>query len=125
MPADFELVFSELKGILKTFEDRLALKTDTSKEYTLVTKSPSTFPQHKGEPLYFASIRLGKAYVSFHLVPLYMNPVLTASVSPELKKRMQGKACFNFKVVPDDTLLVELTQLTETGFNEWAAKNWT
>ena len=29
-------------------------------------------------------------------MPIYMNPALMKSVSPALKKRMQGKACFNF-----------------------------
>ena len=51
----------------------LTVKADTAKEYTLVSKSPSPFPRHKGQSMYFGSVRLGKAYVSFHLMPLYMN----------------------------------------------------
>jgi hypothetical protein len=53
------------------------------------------------------SVRVGKAYVSVHLLPLYMNPALNRNISPELKKRMQGKACFNFKTVPEKQLLRE------------------
>ncbi len=64
--------------------------------------------------MYFGSVRLGKAYVSFHLMPLYFNEKLTGLVSPELKKRMQGKTCFNFQAV-DEKLFGELGELTRLG----------
>jgi len=62
--------------------------------------------------------------VSFHLMPLYMNPMLTQTISPALKKRMQGKTCFNFKTRPEPEALSELTRLTAAGFKEWAEKRW-
>jgi hypothetical protein len=84
MPAEFNAVFAMLKPVLAKYAARLSVKTDTSIEYTLVTKSASPFPQHKGQPMFFGSVRPGKAYVSFHLMPLYMCPPLTKSISPEL-----------------------------------------
>ena len=36
-------------------------------------------------------------------------------ISPELKKRMQGKSCFNFKDV-DEKLFKELAALTEISY---------
>jgi hypothetical protein len=54
-------VFAALKPVLAEYANRLAVQTDTSVEYALVTKSASLFPQHKGQPLYFGSVRLGKA----------------------------------------------------------------
>jgi hypothetical protein len=39
-------------------------------------------------------------------------------MTKDLKKRMQGKACFNYKTV-DDALFVELEELTENGFEEF------
>jgi hypothetical protein len=74
--------------------------------------------------MYFGSVRLGKAYASFRLMPLYMCATLTESISPALKKRMQGKTCFNFKTDPDPELLTELNRLTEAGVKLWAAKKW-
>jgi hypothetical protein len=74
--------------------------------------------------MYFGSVRLGKAYVSFHLMPLYMCPKLTPLISPALKKRMQGKTCFNFKTGPDPELLADLESLTLAGLREWEGKNW-
>ena len=124
MPSDFAEIFAGLKPALAKYVKRMAVKTDTPIEYTLVTKSPSPFPQHKGQPLYFGSVRLGKAYVSFHLMPLYMCPELTKRISPALKKRMQGKACFNFKTHPEPDLLADLNALTKAAFTNWKDKNW-
>src|ERR1035438_7739953 len=124
MAADFADIFSALKPILAEYETRLAVKTDTSREYSLVTKSASPFPQHKGHPMDFGSVRVGKAYVSFHLMPIYMCPALEKSVTAALKARMQGKSCFNFKVEPDEEMIGDLRRLTEASFREWRAKKW-
>ena len=110
--------------MLAGFASQLAVKTDSAAEYTLVTKSASPFPQHKGHPLFFGMVKTGKAYVSLHLVPIYMCPVLDEKVSPELRKRMQGKACFNFKQVPGNDVLGELKELTQACLDNWTAKGW-
>ncbi len=44
---------------------------------------------------------------------------MKATISPALRKRMQGKACFNFKAVPEPALLDELRRLTEAGFRSF------
>ena len=124
MAADFDSAFAALKPVFAKVAKRLAVKADTPAEYTLVTRTASPFPQHKGEPMYFGSVRLGKAYVSFHLMPIYMCAPLQKGISPALKKRMQGKTCFNFKTTPEPELLAELKQLAEEGFKQWGAKKW-
>jgi hypothetical protein len=124
MQAEFGAVFAALKPALAKYAKRLSIKTDTPIEYTLETKTPSPFPQHKGNPMFFGSLRVGKAYVSFHLLPLYMCPALTKTISPALNKRMQGKACFNFKTDPGPELIAELQRLTEAGLKEWGEKKW-
>lgn len=65
--------------------------------------------------LFFASAQIKKNYVSFYLMPVYMYPDLLKNISPELKKRMQGKSCFNFKTV-EKSLFNELNELTKQGF---------
>lgn len=117
-------IFATLKTVLVKYAKRLSVKVDTATEYTLVTRSPSPFHQHKGQPLFFGSVRLGKAYVSIHLMPLYMCPSLIERISPALKMRMHGKTCFNFKNDPAPELVSELRQLTDAGFKQWAEKNW-
>ena len=124
MAADLASVFALLKPVLAKYVKRLSVKSDTRIEYTLVTKSASPFPQHKGQPLYFASVRLGKAYASFHLMPLYVNPALTKTISAALKKHMQGKTCFNFKTDPEPEMLSELKRLTDAGLQHFKGKKW-
>ncbi|MBL8814510.1 MAG: hypothetical protein JNL58_00665 [Planctomyces sp.] len=53
--------------------------------------------------------------MSFHLMPVYLNPELLDGMSPELKRRMQGKPCFTFAEI-DKRLSKELSVLTKAGF---------
>lgn len=124
MAAEFAAVFAALKAVFGTSSRRLSVASDTATAFTLKARSSSPFPQHKGRPLEFGSVRVGKSYVSLHLMPLYMNAALVAGVSPALKKRMQGKTCFNFKHVPDAALLAELQTLAEAGLDDWAGRGW-
>lgn len=76
--------------------------------------APIPHPLKPKEPLWFGGVRAGKAYVSYHLMPVYGSAALAAKVSPGLKKRMQGKSCFNF-TKPDEALFAELAELTRAG----------
>lgn len=124
MQADFGATFEALKPVLGKYAKRLSVKTDTEAEYTVLTQKASPFPQHKGHPMYFGSVRRGRAYVSFHLMPLYMCPDLTGAIPAGLKKRMQGKTCFNFKNAPEPETLAELMALTAASVKLWTAKKW-
>jgi hypothetical protein len=124
MAADSAIVYSSLKPVFSKVAKHLALRTDTQTEYALVTKSPSPFPQHKGHPLDFGSLHVGKSYVSLHLMPLHMCPELNQTISAALKKRMQGKTCFNFAEDPDPALVAELKRLAENAFKQWSERNW-
>jgi hypothetical protein len=66
-----------------------------------------------------AWVEIGKGYVSFHLMPVYGCPKLLDDLSEKLRARMQGKSCFNFKVV-DEALFEELERLTVRGFAAFA-----
>ena len=109
--ADFETVFLKLKAILEPYAPKLVVSTDTKKYYCLET---SHIMKNKHR-LYFAGVRLGKNYVSFYLMPVYACSELIARMSPELKKRMQGKSCFNFTDI-DPAHLQELAAVTKKGF---------
>lgn len=116
----FQEVFDALKPIFEEYAVGLAVQADKPGEYFLEAKMAI----RKGQRLQFGGVKVGKAYVSFHLMPIYMNPKLQAAISPELKKRMQGKSCFNFtKVEPEQ--IAELKKLTAAGFEEfrtWPAR---
>ena len=112
---DFVPVFSALRKILEPFGDRLAVQTDKPGNYHLENRSIL----HRGKPLYFAGVRTNKNYVSFYLMSMYYNPAAVKSLSPELRKRMQGKACFNFASV-DQECFAELGRLAEAGIKRFS-----
>ena len=107
---EFKRVFDELKSILKPYAKKMDVAHDTDTYYLLNTRHIMKNKQ----PLCFGGVRLGKNYVSFYLMTVYASPDLLKAISPELKKRMQGKSCFNFKEI-DKKLFTELKQLTKAG----------
>jgi hypothetical protein len=52
------------------------------------------------------------------LMPVYTFPELLEGISPILKKRIQGKSCFNFKTISDSELF-ELQILTTACFEKY------
>ena len=108
---DFDAVFAALQKILKPYEKRTTVKEASGTSYTLLAGRD----EKKKRELWFASVAIHKSYVSYYLMPIYMNAALQAAVSPALRKRMQGKACFNFKRVEHE-LFEELAVLTRKGF---------
>ena len=117
---DFVPVFTALREILERFIGKdLAVQTDKPGNYH--TEIPSI--PHRRKPLYFAGVRTGKNYVSFHLLPAYFNPGLVKSMSPALKKRKQGKACFNFTQVEKECF-AELGRLAREGLKEFKSEKF-
>jgi len=113
---DFAPVFGALRQILEPFSDRLAVQADAPGNYHLENRSIL----HRGKPLYFAGVRTNKNYVSFYLMSMYYNPAAVKSLSPSLRKRMQGKACFNFVSV-DQECFAELGRLAEAGIKRFSS----
>ena len=104
---DFPLVFEQLKSIIKPYAKNLTITADTATAYSL----DGPYSEKYKQVLFFSSAQIKKNYVSFYLMPVYMFPDLLKGISLELKKRMQGKSCFNFKKV-EPILFKELTELT-------------
>jgi hypothetical protein len=69
----------------------------------------------------FAGVRKGKRYVSYYLFSVLLEPDQLDGISPELRRRMQGKSCFNFTRV-DDALFSELDGLTARGHELYAER---
>jgi hypothetical protein len=113
---EFPHVFEELKKILQSHVPPLVATADTPENYYLDTTPPIAGKQAASS--FAAAVQLRKNYVSYHLMPVYMYPGLLDHISDRLKKRMQGKACFNFTAV-DETLFAELAQLTAAGFQRF------
>jgi len=107
---DLQATFARLKKILQKYEKHLTVTADEPDNYYLDAAYSEKFKRQ----IFFGAVRMKKRYVSFHLMPLYAFPDLLKGVSSALRKRMQGKSCFNFTTVDDETL-AELAALTERG----------
>ena len=104
---DFPLVFEQLKSILKPYAKNLTVTADTATGYSL----DGPYSEKYKKVIFFGAAQIQKNYVSFYLMPVYMFPDLLKGISPELRKHMQGKSCFNFKKVEPE-LFKELKELT-------------
>ena len=112
MAADeFGLLFERFKTMLAPYAARMHVTGAGTAMYGI-----DMAPEGERDPsTWFAGTRLGKRYVSYYLMPIYVQPSLLDDISPELRRRMQGKSCFNFTKV-DEPLLAELEALTRKGY---------
>lgn len=109
--ADLDTVFAELRAIMAPYASKLDATKDDDAELYVNTK----YMQKNKKPLFFGAVQIKKAYVSFHLMPVYVRPELLDGLSTDLKARMQGKSCFNFAVA-DKQLFKQLAELTKAGY---------
>ena len=114
---DFAPIFARLKGFMEPYEPQLNLNADAPGNYVLIS---SVLGPNK-KPLWFGAVQTKKNYVSYLLIPVYMYPDLLDDLSEGLRKRMQGKSCFNFKKV-DEALFTELEDLTKRSFERFKAE---
>jgi hypothetical protein len=115
MNKDFEPVFNRLKEILRRQTGTFTVREAPGRYALQGGIGPAAVKAWGGKMkrtvLPVAWVETGKAYVSYHLMGIYGNAALLDGMSKELKARMQGKTCFNFKS-EDDALFGELEQLT-------------
>lgn len=112
-------VFEELKAIMLPVTESLNAIHDEPGNYSV-----DTFHTMKnGKQLWFGGVQIKKNYVSYHLMPVYVDPELLVGISTALKKRMQGKSCFNFKTI-DEELFGELASLTKASFQDYVSKGF-
>ncbi|AFY69841.1 hypothetical protein Pse7367_1552 [Thalassoporum mexicanum PCC 7367] len=110
----FAAVFDRLKQIAQRYADKLIVSKDSPGNYYLDTN----YIRDNERALFFGAVQVKKYYVSYHLMPLYVFPELKETISPQLKKRMQGKACFNFRSVNEE-LFKELAELSDRGLAKY------
>ncbi len=117
--SDLDETYQALKKIMAPYAAKLDTKVDSDKELYVDTQHI----QKNKNPLFFGAIKVSKNYVSYHLMPIYLHPPLLTPVSAELKKKMQGKSCFNFTAI-DKPLFQELATLTKAGFVHYKSQGF-
>ena len=111
---DFQITFARLKSVMQKYATHLTVIVDTPGDYSLNAGYSEKFKR----TMFFGAVQIKKNYVSFHLLPVYAFPELLKGISPTLKKRMQGKSCFNFTTI-DDALVKDLAELTKQGYERY------
>lgn len=99
--------FASLSAVLRKHVAGMSIKT--GEPGNLYVELPRINPG--GSPRFFGAVQTKKSYVSYHLMPVYEDPALLHGITVALRKRMQGKSCFHFKV-EDPSLFGELDTLT-------------
>ena len=89
---DFSDTFARLRAVLDPYAGRLERAVDRDDELSLNT----THVMKNGTPLWFGGVQIKKRYVSYHLMPVYVNPAL----------------------------FEELAALTAAGFEDYRAKGY-
>ncbi|HJL20158.1 MAG TPA: hypothetical protein RMH99_31115 [Sandaracinaceae bacterium LLY-WYZ-13_1] len=102
--------FARLTEMYRRVAEGCPTKKDT--ETDLIFVGPEPGPD--GEEVWLGGVQWKKRYVSVHLMPVYVHPPLLDGISDALRKRMQGKSCFNFTKV-DEPLFEELEALARAG----------
>src|SRR3979411_2030119 len=110
---DLAVVDRRLRAILDPYRDRFGVAQDGPGGLTLHLRGLEDQPHG-----FVPGVRPGKRYVSFYLMPVYGFPELLRTMSPELRRRMQGKSCFNFATV-DEALLAELAAVAGRGLDHY------
>ena len=123
MRAELASIFTRLRGILQKYAGTLSVQEDTPERYCLgASPGPATLKAWRGKTrsgtIPVAWVQVGKAYVSYHLMGIHGNTRLLNALSQALKRRMQGRTCFNFKS-HDESLFEELDKLTPQAIGDF------
>jgi hypothetical protein len=105
------VTFEALKSVLAKYAAKLTVVTDNPDHFSLDAGCSEQWQK----TVSFGAVRIFKNYVSFWLMAVYGCPDLLDDLSDDLKKRMQGKSCFNFKTITPAKLR-GLKALTKRGF---------
>ena len=92
----------------------MVVKKNTEDYYYLNTNT-----EIKGKDMFFGAVQIRKSYVAYHLFALYTHPELLDEISDDLRKRMQGKSCFNFKKEITDEQLQGIRELTQKSYDKF------
>lgn len=114
-----ERTFKALREILYRWAPPMDVAVNEPDHYCINTRHI----RKNRKPLNFGSVRVRKTYISFVVMPIYVNPELTESLSTRLRERQQGKTCFNFNA-PDKALFAELKVLVRAGYEDYVRRGY-
>ena len=117
--ADLPATFEALKSVLAKHAPNLTVVHDEPGHYYL----DAGYDERWKKNICFGAVKICKNYVSLYLMAVYGHPALLDGMTEDLKKRMQGKSCFNFKSITS-AQLKELKALTKRAFEAYKRQGW-
>jgi len=114
--SDFQAVFDRIRPLYAAHEAKCVVLRDGPEGYLLGSQEVR---EKDGYRTWFGGVEIKKNYVSAHLMAVYMHPEMLEDIDPALRKRMQGKSCFNFKT-PDDPALDGFAALVQASAARFA-----
>jgi hypothetical protein len=110
VPPPITSTFDQLRDLLLPYRGSLQITHDEAGHFY----ANSGRVDGKGKPLFFGAVKSSGKKTLLHFMPIYDFPELLTETSPELKKHMQGKSCFNFTTLEPATI-AELKSLVQRG----------
>ncbi len=90
----------------------------------LYGKEPVAIMGRKPQQTYLAGITMQKNFVGLYIMPIYSHTQLTRNLSPQLRKMLKGKSCFNVNQA-DSAILSEIDKLLKEGKAIYKKQGWT
>ncbi len=109
--AQLSEVFKALKPLLEKHRGNMEVAHDEKGNFYLYSHHILS----SGKPLFFGAVIMRQYYVSYHLMPVYLQPYLLKGVSRTLTQKMYGKSCFKFRKI-NDKLFAQLDGLTQRSY---------
>ena len=113
----FEAIFRAIRALYVRHEPDCVVLYDQPGRYILGTHEVRA---KDGYRTWLGGVEIKKSYVSAHMMTVYAHPEMLEGISDALRRRMQGKSCFNFKA-EDPALIRELGALLDAGVDRFRA----
>jgi hypothetical protein len=120
---DKQVVFTELKGLLKAYEPPFSPKRDKDGYYDLWSFKPLVIEGRKRNEVFFAGLIIRKDYVGLYYMPIYVDQELARVFQPELLALLKGKSCFHIKKL-DEYLAGQIKIALALGFEAYVQRGW-
>ena len=117
--ADLPAIFEQLRLVMQKHAGDLDVIKDVKGDYSL----NGGYSEQYKKVIWFGGVKKMKNYVSYHLIAVYGCPQLSAELSPELRRKMHGKSCFNFTQL-DAATVKELSSLTARSVEAFRKARW-
>ena len=124
MKTDFVEIFQTIRASLQPYTANGFIARENSEtNYELWSERNIVIGGEEKHELFFASVKITKSNVEFHLLATDVEQEISNIVHPELLKLLNGKSNFQINRL-DDTLLEQIDAALAAGYTIYKQKEW-